>query len=250
MRKLFLVLALAFCIRGVDAHAAIAFVNAADLGNNSGGTCSGFTPSYTITAGSSLIVLVIAGDVGGGNDDITNVTYAGATMTLAVKETSAASTSRLLYLYYLTSPSSGAHNFGFACGSSHYLLAGVAEYSGTATAGQPDATATLQSSSPSTSTLGVTTVAANSWVLTAGTSNGFPGPNCSVGCTQRAVDAAFQTWVLGDSNGSVGASGTNYTETVDFDGTGPSIKQITASFAPPGGGAAAPPTRVLTGVGR
>jgi hypothetical protein len=41
MRKLFLVLALAFCIRGVDAHAAIAFVNAADLGNNSGAPAAG-----------------------------------------------------------------------------------------------------------------------------------------------------------------------------------------------------------------
>jgi hypothetical protein len=250
MRKLFLVLALALCIRGVDAHAAIAFVNAADVGNNNGGSCSGFTPSYTVTSGSSLLVLVIAGDVGTGNDDVTSVTYAGATMTLAAKQNSSASGARMLYLYYLTNPSSGANNFGFACGSSHYMLVGAAEYSGTATSGQPDATATVQSSSSSTSTLAVTTVAANAWVLTAGTSNGNPNPSCSNGCTTRTLDTSFQTWVLGDSNGSAGAGGTTYTETVNFAGSGPDIKQVTVSFAPSGGGATAPPTRMLMGVGK
>jgi hypothetical protein len=189
------------------------------------------TKSYTVGSGSNRLLLVaIAGDNAGGFDDITGVTYAGASMTLVAKETGG--TARNAYLYSLLNPASGANNVVINASHAHYILAGAADYTGFTQSGQPDAfSVSFGGSTTETATL--TTVADNCWVMTMGTGLNTV-PNVSNDGVTRCLDNSFQTWVFGDSNGPVHPAG-SYSETVNWPSKGNlGINQIIASFAPVG----------------
>lgn len=203
---------------------ALALDNAADLGNN-GGTTNSLTAAYTCT-GSNLILLVgFQGDSGGGNDDITGVTYNGVSMTLVQKQTGA--NTRMSYLYRLVNPATGSHNVVINCTNNHFLIAGAVSYTGAAQSGQPDNSNTGQSTSVTSYATSLTTVADNCWVVL------WAGANiiaAGAGCTSRAVDAAFASWRICDSNGVVHPAGSYSMTTTN--GSATFGNHIMASIAP------------------
>ncbi len=206
---------------------AIAFVAAADLGDN-GGTTNSLTVSYTVGSGyNRLLVVVLNGDASvqsgnGGHDDITGITYASVSLTFATKIiiNSGTTDPRYNYIYFLLNPASGANNVVISCTNAHWLLPVAADYTGVARSGQPDATATATAPGAATITASITTVAANCWaVLGQSESNATQAPTAGAGATFRKSGAAHFQPGMFDSNAAltVGAhsmtvndAGTNY----------------------------------------
>jgi hypothetical protein len=111
------------------------FDNAADGGNNGGGTTS-LTYPYTVGTNSNQLLLVnVIGDKSA--DDISSVTYAGASMTLVTKVLTPGGPWH--YLYYLLSPVSGTNNVVITAASPHYLISDAASWYNIAQSGQPGA---------------------------------------------------------------------------------------------------------------
>ena len=114
------------------------FDNAADGGNNGGSTQS-LTYSYTVGTNSNRLLLVnVVGDTSA--DDISSVTYSGASMTLLKKVQTPGD--RWHYLYYLLAPASGPNNVVITAGSAHYLISEATSWNNVAQTGQPLANAT------------------------------------------------------------------------------------------------------------
>lgn len=232
-RRLFLGLALfaALTLFSYGASAAIAFVAAADLGNNGGGSNS-LTAAYTVGGGSDRFLWVqVTGDSAGGSDDITGVTYNSVAMTFAVKQVAGSGQDRNVYLYYLANPASGAHNVVVSCTNTHYLLVGAADYTGVNATGQPDGTnagMVLGSASP---TITVTTTVNNDWAVAV---NQGPHSTAGTGTTSRTVDAAFDIWHLYDSGAAI-TPAQSYSMTIAYNGAATSAI-IAAGFQPVGAG--------------
>ena len=111
------------------------FDNAADGGNN-GGTTTSLTYSYTVGTNSNRLLLVsVVGDPT--VDDISSVTYAGASMTLITKVQTPGD--RWHYLYYLLAPASGTNSVVVTAASSHYLISEAASWYNVTQSGQPEA---------------------------------------------------------------------------------------------------------------
>jgi hypothetical protein len=217
---------------------AIAYVNSADLGNNSGS--GSLTASYTVGSGANrLLVVVFLGDASNGNDDITAVTYAGVSLTLAAKIPAGSFTTtqqRLQYIYFLLNPASGANNVFISSTNNHYLVAGCADYSGVAQSGQPDKTTTLVSASTTTITTTLTTVANNCWTVLM--TQQFPNdPTAGAGSTVRVSGAAFSDWTILDSNGPITPAGST-SMTANFTSAIFEICGVMVSFSPAASGTA------------
>lgn len=210
------------------APANIAFVGAADGGNV---TATSLTFNYTVGAGSNLLVVPLIGDFASGVDDISGVTYNGAALTLAAKRNPAEANQRWTYLYYKLGPSTGTHSLVITAGSSHFLAAGAADYSGvaaldtTTTNGTPTTVTTLTTS--------ITTVANNSWVILC--TEGFSSnaaPTAGTGSTRRAFEGSFGAWGLFDSNSAITPAG-SYSMTTGYPtATTNGITHVLASFHP------------------
>jgi hypothetical protein len=213
------------------AGAGIAFVGAADGGNN-GGSTSSLTFSYTAGAGSNRLLVV--GALGDSSvDDVTGATYAGSAMTLAAKLAPGGPVNRWAYLFWKVGPASGANNVVISASSTHFILAGAADYSGVNPAGQPDATTTQAGSGSITSlTTSITTAANNSWTILL--ENSFDAnipPTAGSGLVRRATDAAFGGWGLFDSNGAITPAG-SYSMTTTRTNSSNTIDHVVASFKP------------------
>ncbi len=185
---------------------AISYVGSADLGHN-GGTTNNLTVAYSVTAGSTLLRICFLGDIVGGLDDITSVTYAGVAATLEYKDTVGVGgqSNRIKYNYAIHNPVSGNNSvvISITPANMHYLLGGVSEYSG---AGAFDATgeaSIVANGSNSSVTASITTIADNCWIgaLLEAYSGGTFAPVAGTGMTMRVTDAAFKSWGIGDSNG-------------------------------------------------
>lgn len=214
----------------LQAFGAIAFVAAADGGNNGNSTAS-LTYSYTTGAGSNRLLLTcITGDTAA--DDISSVTYNGVAMTQIAKVLPPAN--RWSYFYYLLAPASGAHNLVITFGSIHFIISGSADYSGVKQSAQPDASTTNTGSpvGPADLATSLTTSANNSWVTMCG--GGFSGSQAQLagtGATRRAVDGSFGTWGLFDSNAVVTPAG-SYSIGWHYAAGVAGQSSIVASFAP------------------
>ena len=164
----------------------ITFDNSADGGNNGGSTTS-LTYSYTVGSGANrLLVVNLIGDTSA--DDISSVTYDGASMTLLGKVQ--APSNNWQYLYYLLNPSSGSNNVVITAGSTHYLISQAASWYNVKQSAQPDALTTNTAPAANTSiTTSLTTVAAGSLVVQGLWSYGHlaAGP----GATPIVIDAAI-----------------------------------------------------------
>lgn len=204
---------------------AIAFVSAADLGNN-GGSTSSLTQAFTVSAGSDrLLVVSLWGSTG--TDVITGVTYNGTALTNIHKILGG----RWLHMWYLLNPSSGSNNVVISASGNDWIGATVGEWTGVAQSGQPDAAAEDADSDAS-----VTTVADNCWAILAGYANNTIA--ASTGTTERARSDAFDNGILGDSNGPITPAGAY---SMAITGGGGANAVIVASFSPAGGAATAFP---------
>ncbi len=213
----------------------IAFVAAADLGDNAGITTS-LSTNYTCGSGADrLLVVSFLGDSIGGADDVTSVTYNGVAMTLGVKNSSG--TNRYHYLYYLLSPDSGANAVVITCGSTHYILAVAGDYTGVQQTSQPDTTATsfVTFAGNTTLTTNFTTSTANAWVIFGEAS--FGTASTAVGnCVKRVAGASFGEPSLFDSGAGLSAGADSVTTRGD---AGFSITHALVAFKPSAGAAAA-----------
>ncbi len=225
---------------------AIAFVAAADLGNNGGsGT---LTASYTVGSGANRRLYVNAiGDTT--SDLISGATYAGTTMRLVGKHT-AASGGRWVYLFALDNPTSGANNVVITESGSSFILAQAADYSGVKQTGADDNETSNTGASPLTTAL--ITVADNCWTIL-GEADAFSGspPTAGTGSTRRAVEGTFGVGGLFDSNGVVHPAG-SYSMTYSAGGGATTLTCcVMASFEPDtgGGGFTALNRKTLTGIG-
>jgi len=221
---------------------AIALDTAKDGGNN-GGTANNWSFSHTCTGTNLILFVGFCGDSGGGADDVTGVTYNSVAMTLIQKNVGAAQ-DRFTYLYYIVNPATGAHNVQINCTASHYILAGSASYTGAAQSGQPDNSNQQQSASSATTlTSSLTTVADQCWnALLHGSYGGGSSnsPTASTGSTRRAVEAAFGSWGLFDSNSAKTPAGSVSMTTTQAGTTGNVIRHSMSSFKPFVAGVAKP----------
>ncbi len=180
---------------------AISYVGSADLGNN-GGTTNNLVVSYSVTAGSTLLRICFLGDLTTGSDDITIVRYAGVDATPEFKSIlgTGSSGNRFKYSYAIYNPATGSNSVQIFSTNVHYLLGGVAEYSGAVAF---DATGEGTAITGSTTlTASVTTIADNCWAgafLEA--FDNVDAPTAGAGMTMRVTDVAFKSWGIGDSNG-------------------------------------------------
>lgn len=135
----------------------------------SGATASSHTFSHTCT-GSDLILFVTAT---GANGDVTGITYNSVAMT---KINSTVTDSAVLFtsLWYLVNPSTGANNVVITTSTATGVVGSSASYTGVNQTGQPDASTTVASSTTTSYSSSVTSVANNCWTIaTSRTGNGF-----------------------------------------------------------------------------
>ena len=206
---------------------AVAYDNSTDLGNNGGGT--GYTASYTMgSVSQGWLEVGFAGDVTGGADDITGVTYNGVAMTLKAKNT-AITAERIGYVYVLANPASGAHNVVISASSAHYIIANAKSYSGV----DHDEAAVKGNagSVPGSLATNDTTIDDNCWWT--GWAFGFDtlaAPTAGSGATRRVWDAAFGGVGGFDSNGVIHPAGST-TFNVNY-GSSTSIGSIMYALSP------------------
>jgi hypothetical protein len=217
-----------------QAQAAIAFVGAADLGDNGGS--GALSVNYTVGSGSDrlLVVTIAGGAVGTDADDITSVTYNSVSMTLADKSSVAGG--RYVYQYYLLNPASGSNTVSIIASSNHYLLAGVSEYTGV---GGLDNHATSN-----TNTLSLTTIADNCWIVTS-----VPqySSGAGAGWTLEAHDGTFSSWYIFDEGPIHPAASTTFGP---YTTLGPPASVVVASYSPAGAALPSSSNRALLGVGK
>jgi hypothetical protein len=198
------------------APVAIAFNAAADLANN-GGTGTSYTKSYTVGSGSSRFLLVMfQGDVVGGSDDITSVTYGGVAMTQMLKNTAGVSgTNRVIYFYGLANPASGANNVVVSYSAAHYIIMQAADYTGV-TQGTPACDGSgVNNVNTNINILGLTftPTATGDWGLGYWAWAGNFTYTADTGFVQRTVGAAFGAPVLFDSNTTMSVAAHTVTAT-------------------------------------
>lgn len=206
--------------------AGITYDNSVDGGNNGGSTTS-LSYSYTVGSGSNrLLVVNLVGDTSA--DDISSVTYGGASLTLINKVHAASNNWQ--YLYYLLNPASGTNNIVITAGSSHYLVSQAASWSDVRQSAQPEASTTNTTAVTTTAvTTSLTTVASGALVLQGIWSYGHL--TAGTGATPILIDAAFGgAGIFASGNSPVAPAGSVSMTTVS-DGT-LSSSVIMASFAP------------------
>lgn len=223
---------------------AIARDAATDGGNNG---VAGPTHSFNHTCtGSDLYLQVtVVGDLGGGADDISSVTYNGVGMTLVRKE-AGATVVRMTYVYALMGPATGTHAVLITAGSTHFLQGAARSYTGVSQTGQPEVSSVTFSNADADSslTVAITPLTANSWVLL--TSGGYDAnslPAAGTGANLWLRDTTFGLWGFFDSNGAQPASSYSTTWTYPNPGSNPDMVSVLTTIAPVSAGRTAKNTR-------
>lgn len=194
--------------------------------DNSTGTSVSNNTSVTIshtTSGTNRILFVTVAiyNNGANADQLTGITYAGASMTYIGKRTN--STNGYMYLYYLANPALGANNIVATCAISVTELdICSASYTGAKQTGIPDSTANGGSSSPYTQS--TTTVANNCWLVMGGYTDNGAGTTAGTGTVNRYPSRFY----IADSNGAKSPAG-SYSLQIT---ASQNIYGIIASFAP------------------
>lgn len=211
--------------------------DAATDGLNNGVAGPSHTFAHTCTGSDLYLEVVVVGDIGGGADDITGVTYNGVAMTQIRKE-AGATIARMTYVYALMGPASGTHNVVISAGSTHFIQGAARSYTGVTT-GQPDVSNVTFSNADADSSLttSITPLTANSWVLL--TTGGYDSnnlPTAGTGANLWLRDTTFGLWGFFDSNG---AQPTNpYSTTWTYAGVNPDMLSVMTAIAPTDGAVA------------
>lgn len=202
--------------------------------NSSGGIvkASGttHTQSFTVGAGSER-KLWLGIEVQGGGDVVTSVTYAGNTMTQAVKRAAVFGAGYYEYLYYQDAPTSGANNIVVNLSGASAVALLYADYTGNGIG--TDSTVQSSAGSGTTFAQAFTTVADNCWTINLiRTSAGGSNPAAGTGSFERVSGVAIGDNGLGlfDSNAAVTPAGSY---TMNYTSSNTDWTSIGASFAPP-----------------
>jgi hypothetical protein len=226
-----------------EAKADIAFVTAADLGNNNGSS-NNFSTSFN-AMGANLLILMVLGDApvahgGGGLDDVVSVTYAGVPATFVTKNVDPTNSNRFSYFYYIIHPTTGSNNVVATFTNVHWIAVLASDYSGAGSSGTiPGASiSSIDTGNNASYTSALSTAPDRAWVMLEVVGGVGATPACSAGATARVDDAAFLYTEICDSAGPVtppqSYSMTATTGTVG--GPGPFQTHLMASFGPDAGG--------------
>lgn len=181
-----------------------------------------------------MLAVGFGGDVFGGADDVSSVTYNGVALTL-IEKSLGLTAGRLGYLYYLLAPATGANNVVITFSSSHNINACAESLTGVAQTAQPDNhTQHLQALGSTSETTSLTTIADNCWTVLVeqGYENG-PAATAGTGLTRRAACATFGDLEIFDSGGAI-TPAQSYSMTTNRGalGAGTPMTHMVASFAP------------------
>jgi hypothetical protein len=133
---------------------------------------------------------------------VSSVTYNGVALTSLTRSAGG----QPVQLWYLIAPATGTNTISVSIGAPNsFVYTSGASYTGVKQSGQPDAQNTNSTSSSSVST-SVTTVADNSWVVLIARNDTDGNTNAGTNSTERTAGAAG-TVQLYDSNGAVSPAG-------------------------------------------
>jgi hypothetical protein len=217
---------------------AIAYDTSTDGGNN-GGANGTLSWSHTTSGSDRLLIVTLFGDSDGGADDISSITYNSVGLTLLAKRTDAG-LFRAMYVYYLLNPASGANNVVVTAGSTHYLGAGAASYTGV---GSLDTFVSTFSNADADGSLSqnITTGGANAWLIGGFFgSSGFAAVADAGIASVRRTDANFLIWNIADSNGPIVSPGSQTVTWHLGSGSTGDMVHIVGSFLPAGAGGSTP----------
>lgn len=168
----------------------------------SAASTNNLTVAMTVGSGSNRALVVAV--TGASSDLVTSATFNGVAMTL-VNKTTPMDGSRYLYAFYLAAPASGAHNIVVsASGTSDFILAAAASYTGVSQSGQPEV------NHPNEGLTNVlTTLTNNAWTVLAA-KNEAGNAVAGSGSTKRGGDGfGGDITCVFDSNGPVTPAGSN-----------------------------------------
>lgn len=176
---------------------------------------SSLTFSHTCTGtGTTGLLLVCLETVDANGRTISSATYNGVAMTqVPTISPYTPAAGRLHYMFYLLSPTVGAHNIVLTMTGavSNNLVAASTSYTGVKQTGFPDASGqTFNASTPGSNlSISITSVASGCWLTGFGTAEGSGGVSAGTSTTERTSSAYGNCFVAGfDSNGTV-PSGSN-----------------------------------------
>jgi hypothetical protein len=213
--------------------------NATDLGNNGGSTN---TLTHSHNNNGDTVVVVFNGDNFGGADDISSVTYAGASCTLRKKITSATGGDRLTYIYDLIgTAAAGVNNVVITAGSSHLLQGGAVSLSNVqATDATGNATNFSGTTDTSLTTNFTTTTDRCLAVLVEGCYNGGNPPGAGTGSTRQTFDGTNGGWGLFTSATLTPAGSQSMQTTRTSNPFGLAIVHVVVAYTPTGAAAGGP----------
>lgn len=202
---------------------AIAF----DTSTNGGLANPGTSLSWSHTcAGSDRILFVAVRSTTSTTDNVTGVTYNGASLTLVDRRNGDAGLLRAVSLWVLAGPASGANTIQVSGSPSDVILGLAASYTG-AGASPPDATNQGTALGSASVQVAVSPVASGCWIV------GMEGNNVGVVTVTNATERqdSANGINLSDTNGTVTA-GASYQ--ITWTNTAGERAAIVASFAPAG----------------
>lgn len=227
---------------------AIAFDNAAALGQTTSAVNQTLTASYTIT-GSNTCLVVWASQTSSAGDWISGVTWGGVALTRVNRQAFFAGEGTDMSMYVLFGASAGTANIIISSssgGNSIVIVGMAASYTGVGT-GPADASTTHTGTSVGTSyATTLTTVADNCWTVAGFACNEVSGNSGGTGTTLRFGNSSTGFGVL-DSNAVVHPAGSN-TLTLSNAG-GLTAMSNMLSLAPVSGGGAVLHSLSSLGVG-
>lgn len=202
-------------------------------GNHYQGTLNGRTFAHTCT-GTNLALFVAGFGRDGGTDSVTGITYAGAALTKTGSKNTGSADNRYAYLWHKLGPATGANNVVITTSGGDGTAVAVS-YTGVSQSGMPDAVTTSSSTSASSLSPSLTTIADNCWLI-AVLRNESGNNTAGAGATLRINDTSGNG--VFDSNGALTPAGVK-SMTIGTTTT-TALAAVMASFAP------VPPTAVKT----
>lgn len=191
--------------------------------------------SLTISANATLVIVAVMNGAAAWSPS--SITLGGVAMTYLTDYTLSGGSlnNYRCYIYYKFSPLTGSQTIsctGSGSAGGIYLVA--ASYTGTKTS--IDANHTDTTSSGSTLTNTVTTIASSTWCfgVVSCNDNGGGKPSANTGCTRRIIDATDSVVAIFDSNGTLSAGSNSFVYNINgtHGGTGVifSVEELASSI--------------------
>jgi len=164
-------------------------------------------PAITLshTCNGSNRILFVIGWVRGNGNTVSSMTYNGVSMTQIGSQLDTGTGNHdKSFMFYLVNPASGTHDVSISFSGNNYCYAIACSYTGAKQTGQPDNSADRTTKSETNSTVSLTTVADNSWVIMGWAGTGSSA-TAGTGTTKRNTVASNSDFF--DSNGPITPAG-------------------------------------------